>query len=287
MQESRILSNYPLLIRRAFSGPKVAYWGHGVNFQSTSPKGIRERWKRIMLQRVDWWFAYTQVTADILRRAGYPSERVTCLNNAIDNDSFIADLRAVDDDRLKAIKDEVGVGGGPIGLFCGSLYIDKKIDMLISAADQIRSSVPQFQLIIVGDGPCAGEVAAALDNRPWLKWVGMRKGQEKAAFFRLADVVLNPGAVGLHVLDSFCAGVPMITTAEARHGPEIAYLRNNENGLVVSAGAQAYAEKVTAILLDRQRLDALKRGAIEDAAQFTLDSMVRRFADGLEQCLKA
>ena len=39
----------------------------------------------------------------------------------------------------------------------------------------------------------------------------MKKGREKAAWFKLASVVLNPGLVGLHILDSFWAGVPMVT----------------------------------------------------------------------------
>ena len=66
MQENRILSNYPLLLRRLWRGQKLAYWGHGVNFQSNNPNGLRERWKSLTLKEVDWWFAYTQTTVRIL-----------------------------------------------------------------------------------------------------------------------------------------------------------------------------------------------------------------------------
>jgi len=286
MQENRILSNYPLLLGRLRSKRQVAYWGHGVNFQSDAPGGLREKWKQMMLTRVDWWFAYTEMTAEIVRRAGYPQERITCLDNAIDNEAFERDLASVTDAQLQAMRVEIDAPeGAPVGLFCGSLYPDKRLDYMIEAADRIHSALPAFRLVVIGDGPSAGEIRAAMETRPWLKWLGVRKGQEKAAWFRLVDGVINPGAVGLHVLDSFCSGTPMMTTAEARHGPEIAYLQDGVNGLVVHGGADRYAEAVVALFNDRAKLDAIKQAALRDAQHYTLDNMVGRFADGIARCV--
>ncbi len=285
-QENRIVSNYPLLFSRLWSRRKVAYWGHGVNFQSDAPSGLREKWKQMMLKRVDWWFAYTEMTVDILRRADYPAQRITCLNNAIDNEAFERDLASVTDAQLRAMRVELDVTeGAPVGLFCGSLYPDKKLDLLVTAGDQIHKVIPGFRLVVIGDGPSAKDIQSAAASRPWLKCVGVQKGRAKAVYFRVADLVLNPGLVGLHVLDSFCAGVPMITTAAARHSPEIAYLRNGVNGLVVNGGADAYANAVIELLRDKDRLAALKQAALLDARSFTLDNMVNRFADGIERCL--
>jgi len=286
MQENRILSNYPLLLGRLWSPRRVAYWGHGVNFQSGAPGGLREKWKQIMLQRVDWWFAYTEMTADIVRRAGYPQERITCLDNAIDNEAFERDLASVTDEQLQAMRLEIDAPeGAPVGLFCGSLYPDKRLDYMIEAADRIHEALPAFRLVVIGDGPSAGEIRAAMETRPWLKWQGVRKGPEKAVWFRLADGVVNPGAVGLHVLDSFCSGTPMMTTAEARHGPEIAYLQDGVNGLVVHGGADRYADAVIALFNDRAKLDAIKQAAMRDAKHYTLDNMVERFSDGIARCV--
>jgi hypothetical protein len=112
MQENRILSNYPLLLKRVLlRGPKVAYWGHGANFQSNTPAGLREQWKRLMLTRVDWWFAYTEMTVEIVERGGYPKERITCLNNAIDNEGFQSDLAAVTEDHLDLLRQRAGGRG--------------------------------------------------------------------------------------------------------------------------------------------------------------------------------
>lgn len=285
-QENKLLANYVWLVRRMLGPVKVAYWGHGANFQSDAPGGLREQWKRMMLTRVDWWFAYTELTRDILLKADYPNERITVLDNAIDNEAFRADLDSVTETELAELRSKVSHGDTPvIGLFCGSLYPDKRIGYMIEAADRISAEIPDFSLVVIGDGPSAEEVKAAAANRPWLHWVGVRKGPEKAAYFRLANVVLNPGLVGLHVLDSFCAGVPMVTTAEARHSPEIAYLKHTINGLVVSGDPARYADSVIGLLRDAQCMSRLRAGALEASQRYTLKNMVEHFADGIERCL--
>lgn len=286
MQENRLISNYPWLFLRGLHRSKVAYWGHGRNFQSTRPTGLFEKWKQLLVGRVDWWFAYTDVTKDILLSDGYPSERITVLDNAIDNESFVADLAAISDARLADLRHQLDLpAGAQVGLYCGSLYPDKRLDYMVAAADKIRSALPDFHLLIIGDGPSAGEIKAAAASRPWLHWLGVRKGIEKAEYFRLAHVVLNPGLVGLHVLDSFCAGTPMVTTADARHSPEIAYLKDGENGLVVTGDAEVYANAIIDLFQNPPHYAQLQARALADAQRYTLRNMVEHFADGIERCL--
>jgi L-malate glycosyltransferase len=286
MQENRLLSNYPWFFLRSLHKTKVAYWGHGRNFQTRRPTGLREKWKQLLVGQVDWWFAYTEMTKDILLSDDYPAERITVLDNAIDNEGFVADLASISDARLAELRGELDLPeGAQVGLFCGSLYPDKRLDVMIAAADKIQAVLRDFHLLVIGDGPSATEIKAAAASRPWLHWLGVRKGIEKAAYYRLAHVVLNPGLVGLHVLDSFCAGVPMITTADASHSPEIAYLKDGENGLVVQGDADAYAEAIIGLLRDPSRYAQLQMRALVDAQRYTLQNMVERFADGIERCL--
>ncbi len=288
MQENRILSNYSLLLSRVWSSRKVAYWGHGKNFQSDAPAGLREKWKSLLLTRVDWWFAYTEMTVNILGQAGYPETHITCLDNAIDSEGFQRDLDSISDEYLNQLREEIGTHErSRIGLFCGSLYPDKRLDYMVAAADQIHAELPDFQLLVIGDGPSASKINAAAATRPWLKCVGARKGREKAAYFRLADIVFNPGAVGLHVNDSFCAGIPMATTFEARHGPEFAYLNNGRNGIVTRGDSSNYARAIIKLLSDPEEYGRLCSGAREAALRYTLKNMVDRFADGIEKCLTA
>ncbi len=287
MQENRILSNYLLLLSRLWSPRKVAYWGHGVNFQADAPEGWRERWKRLLLTKVDWWFAYTGMTVDILRRAGYPEHRITCLDNAIDSSGFKADLASWDDEAIFMERVRLGVPANvPVGIFCGSLYPDKRLELLVDSADLIRQQVPDFALLVIGDGPSMPQMQAAAGSRPWVHLLGVRKGREKALYFRLADVMLNPGAVGLHIVDAFCSGLVMMTTRTARHGPEVAYLRDGENGVYAGDTPVEYSQAVLGVIQDSARLQRMKHAALADSERYTLENMVRRFADGIEAALK-
>ena len=285
-QESKLLANYYWLCRRLLGGPKVAFWGHGVNFQSDSPLGWKERWKRMMLGRVDWWFAYTERTRNVLIAEGYPNQRITVLNNAIDTTRFRADLEAVTTRQLAELRAKVGaVDTAPVGLFCGSLYPDKRLDFLVAAAERIRTMLPDFQLIVIGDGPDREQVLELIVDKPWIHATGALYGSDKATWFRLAGVVLNPGLVGLNVLDAFCAGLPLVTTREARHSPEIAYLENGINGSIVSGEIPEYATAVVDLLKDPASYDAMCRNALAGASRYTQDNMVQQFCGGIEQCL--
>jgi glycosyltransferase involved in cell wall biosynthesis len=88
------------------------------------------------------------------------------------------------------------------------------------------------------------------------------------------------------VLDAVCAGLPMFTTANARHGPEIEYLEHGRNGFVVADDPAAYADAVIAVLRDPARCAAVAAAARASAREYTLDNMVRSFAQGIEECLR-
>jgi glycosyltransferase involved in cell wall biosynthesis len=289
MQESRIMSNYPLLFRApAACHPRVAFWGHGRNFQSNAPHGLRERWKAWLRNRVDWWFAYTELSRQVVAGGGFPGERITVLNNAIDNDGFQSDLAATSDGAVAALRATIHAApGAPVGLYCGSLYPDKRLDLLVAACAVVQRAKPHFRLVVLGDGPSRPFVQEAARHHPWLHWAGAQRGAAKAAWFRAADCYLSPGAVGLHVLDAFCAGLPLITTDTALHGPEIAYLESGRNGFIVPADAQAYAAATLTLLGNPMLRQRLRAAAAEDATRYTLDHMVRRFVDGMQACLAA
>jgi len=286
MQESRILSNYLLLLSRLWSHHRVAYWGHGVNFQSNAPDGLREKWKQFMLKRVDWWFAYTEITAEIVAKTGFPETQITCLNNAIDTTTFKSDLAAVQDTDLLSAKMALGISpSAPVAIYCGSLYPDKRLGFLVDACDRIRIKTPEFHCIVLGDGPSMPFLRDARKSRPWLHLLGVAQGAKKALYFRMANFMLNPGSVGLHVVDAFCAGLVMVTTRGARHGPEICYLRNGVNGIITSDSTADYAERVLAIVRDPVSLTQIRAASLADANVYTLENMVERFANGIENCL--
>lgn len=286
MQESRLLSNYPWLFGFGSRRTHVAYWGHGRNFQSSAPNGLRERWKRRLLKSVDWWFAYTELTADIVREAGFPPNRITVLNNAIDDRRFEAELASIADSEVAALRASIGASEGAIvGLYCGSLYRDKRLDLLIDSCKRVVSRHPDFRLVIVGDGPSRHDLRYVM-NEPWFHWAGAQRGAGKAAWFRASQLFLNPGAVGLQILDSFVAGTPLLTTLDARHGPEIVYLRDGENGIATEGSPDAYAAAIERVIEQDELRISLARQARRSAQDYSMDSMVESFVAGMVACVR-
>lgn len=285
-QENRILSNYPMLLRRmAFEGA-LAYWGHGRNFQSRSPSGLRERWKKATLNRVDWWFTYTNLSALTVQQNGVPEHSITVLNNSIDTRLFRDDLAAVSPGMLADLRQQYGVDlSAPVGLYCGSLNDEKRLDVLVAATDKIRAAHPNFHLFVLGAGPGAPYIAEAFRSRPGRHYVGETRGIKKAGYFKLAHVILNPGLVGLSIVDAFCAGLPLVTMEGSKHSPEIAYLHNEVNGLITKDSVDAYADRVISLFHEHQNRFILSANAAAAAQQYSIENMAENFVNGIAECL--
>ena len=282
-QENKLLFNYVLAIT---PGKKVAYWGHGKNFQAKRSNTLRERIKRWWMTRADWWFAYTELSARvIIDEARFPQEKVTVLNNSIDTALLAHDLGHVSAADMAAARAQFQIGQGPIGIMVASLHADKQIGFLLEAAARIRLRIPDFELVMVGDGPEREKVRLAAAGQEWIHWVGVRGGAEKAALLRLAAVMLNPGMVGLGILDSFVAGLPMVTSMVGQHSPEIAYLEPGINGLVSTSELDDYVDCVVAVLTDANLHERLRAGCLASAGAVSLEKMADRFCDGIRSAL--
>ncbi|WP_119155419.1 glycosyltransferase family 4 protein [Caldimonas tepidiphila] len=283
-QENKLAYN---LVSMTLERPRrLAFWGHGRNLQSDSPEGLRERFKRWTTTRVDWWFAYTGLSRELVRAEGFPEERITVLDNAVDTAELRrlhAAITAADRERVRR---ELAPGAGPVGVFVGSLYADKRLGFLVEAALRLRARFPGFTLLVAGDGPDRGLVEAAARAHPWIRVLGPRHARDKMELLAVSDVMLNPGLVGLGLLDAFVAGLPLVTTDCRLHSPEIAYLESGRNGLMTPDRLDAYVDGVAALLAQPQRAEALRAGARASAARYTIENMSQRFCEGIERCLK-
>ncbi len=284
-QENSLLSNYPILLRRKMAGTRLAFWGHGANLQSSAPDGLKERFKRWTTRKVDWWFAYTGLSVNLVASTGFPSTRITNLENSIDTTAIQAEIAAIGPDDRNALRARMGWEDGRIAIFLGSLYPDKRLEFLFQAADRLHCDDPLFRLLIVGDGPLRETVRNYCVGRPWCTWVGAKTGSEKALYLSLADVLLNPGLVGLGILDAFVAGVPMVTTDCGLHSPEIAYLIQDENGVMTNNSIDAFIIGVRRVLNDDAYRTRLVAGCRQTAGHYTIENMAMNFARGIEQAL--
>lgn len=286
-QQNNLLFNYLAQLRLVPGVRKIAFFGHGRNFQTANPNSLRERFKRFWATKVDWWFGYTGLTADIVAGYGFPRERITVFNNAIDTSAIGRELAAIDPAEQARLRLELFGGSENVGLYLGGIYAEKRIPFLLLAAAAVRRTVPDFHLLVIGGGPEADLIKAAAGREDWIRYVGPKFGAEKTLLASLARVQLMPGLVGLGVLDSFAYGTPMVTTNVPFHSPEIGYLEDGRNGVMIAdpEDLDGYAAAVSRILTDDAHRAALQAGAAEALGTYTVENMARRFADGVERAL--
>lgn len=286
-QENRLLANYWLQMTR---GPRrrIALFGHGRNFQSRNPGGPAERWKRFWATKCDWWFAYTDATRRHIESLGFPPERITVFQNAIDTTALRRQAESLSAQDVAAAVAALGMKGTNVGIFVGGLYPDKRLEFLVEAAERVRARIPDFELLVVGGGPDLPKLRALALARSWICVAGPRFGREKAALMRAAKLFLMPGLAGLAVLDAGAMGLPVVTTAFPWHSPEIAYLEHGRNGVIVQdwKNPDAYADAIVDLMLSnslRKKISVAGRAIIQD---INVEKMAQRFVNGIHLALQ-
>jgi glycosyltransferase involved in cell wall biosynthesis len=282
-QENKLLYNYRLLFsKRDF---KLAFWGHGANLQATNQYGLLEWWKAWTTTHVDWWFAYSGLSERLIKKHGFEARCITNLENTIDTKSLEAFVEGVTREETNKLRAELNIGNGFVGVYIGSLYKEKRIDFLLKAAQRISESLPDFHMLVIGDGSERSQIKELRKNSKWLHYLGSKHGRDKAMYLSLADVFLSPGMVGLSVLDAFVAGLPLVTTDCGIHSPEIDYLISGENGLITINTLDDYVTGVTGLLCDPTRLKKLSHGAKQSAKHYSIENMANNFHSGILQAL--
>jgi len=286
-QASKLLLNYVLLAWQAAGGPRLAFWGHGRNLQAHSASRVGEALKAYTSRRVHWWFAYNALSQRIVEGLGFPPDRITNVQNAIDTRRLRTAYQSTSDEEVQRLRASLGLTGANVGLFVGGMYPEKRLGFLLEACRHVRATVPDFEMLWVGAGPDASRVRDACAATEWMHYVGPKFDTDRVPYFKLASVFLMPGLVGLAILDAFSMETPLVTTDLPYHSPEIDYLIPDENGVLVpeAASPRAYAGAVVALLQDDERRHRLIEAGRTASTRYTVDDMARRFAEGLQQAL--
>lgn len=201
---------------------KIIKWGIGVSASyNTRYDSVPPSKKYIsMMKQCDAVLFYSDYPKKKYADMGLPSESMFVANNTV----------SVKPMKMTDKKD--------ILLFIGSLYAQKRVDLLIKSyieADRIDNTTPP--LYIIGDG----------DERPSLeKYVMQSKVQDKIIFcgqindddilsqyFSRAYACISPDQAGLSVLKSMGYGVPYITCKDAITGGEIFNIHNGIDGVLL------------------------------------------------------
>jgi glycosyltransferase involved in cell wall biosynthesis len=152
-------------------------------------------------------------------------------------------------------------------VYSGRLVAIKRVDLLLRAFIELAPERPDWDLVIVGDGPERSSLAAlvppALASR--IRWCGFVGEQATvSAIYRCCDVLAHPAEIepwGLVINEAAAAGLAIVTTDAVGAAAEL--VRDGVNGRLVPAGdpatlRDALREVTVPQTLDRYRLASLE-----------------------------
>ncbi len=139
--------------------------------------------------------------------------------------------------RCERLRSEWGARPGvPVGIVVGRVAAEKNLDLAMEAFAAIRSAIPDFQAVIVGDGP----IRTRLEEKyPWMRFAGVQTGEELARHYASADFLLFPSETetfGNVLLEGMASG---LVTLGYDYAAAALHMDGGTDGLKVRKGDAA------------------------------------------------
>jgi glycosyltransferase involved in cell wall biosynthesis len=202
----------------------------------------------------------SEATREELLELGFPAQRVTAVNNGVDEMFQPGGTRAAT----------------PTVVCVGRLAPVKRQDALIAAAVEAKRRVPDLQLVLVGDGPLRPTLEArlaALGAQDWIRMPGRLDHAELIALYQQAWVVASASLAegwGLTLTEAAACGTPAVATDVNGHRSSVV------DGVTgVLAPLDRLGDALADVLLDDQRRRRMGENALARARTLTWEASAR------------
>jgi glycosyltransferase involved in cell wall biosynthesis len=293
----RVLSNLLVATLLKVRRRPVIFWGHGLDQPGDVGAGMEwilglgGRAKSWMVRRGDGYLAYTEGGRRRLIASGLSADRVFVVRNTLDTEeqarlhAAVADADPLELRRALGLADE-----SVVFLYVASIYREKRVGELLEAFAMLSAdSLAQrkLELVVLGAGPELEAVRLRAAGLPGVRVRGEVIDQlEVARYMRVAAAVVIPGGVGLAVNHAISQGRPLITRADAMHGPELEYLEHGRNGLVIGGGLDDFARELARFADSSEEQARLARGALASRGGLGIEQMAANFDRGVRAILR-
>ena len=286
----RRLELIPTLLAARSRRIGTVVWGHGYSKRERAVlRAVRDASGRL----ADATLFYAEPAARGYAERGNDRTRIFVATNALDQEpierartDWLARPR-----ELEEFARQRGIRPDRTVLFIARLEPVKQVGLLLEALARVRRRLPDAKLVLIGSGtdePLLRSAAARLGIADAVVFAGSLHDQQDIAPWALnTAVAAYPADIGLSVLHVFGFGLPVITHGSMdRHGPEVAALRDGENGLLFREGDVAdLAEKLLQVLEEpalARRLGANALATVRGPSGHTLERMVEGFLQAIE-----
>ncbi|WP_033960105.1 glycosyltransferase family 4 protein [Psychroserpens jangbogonensis] len=167
-------------------------------------------------------------------------------------------------------------------VFIGRLISSKRIPDLIRYYLELKKSIPNLILEIIGDGPESHHVKSAIKSDVSIIWHGTLIDEaDIAPIMKRASLVFIPGHSGLSVNHAFSYGRPYITVQGPSHAPELEYLEEGKNGYVLNSDFEANIATINNLLSNRAILERFCNNARQKGECLSVEKWVEQMKQSL------
>ncbi len=271
-KKNLLLFVYAMYLRRRFKGTKLFSYNH----QFTKPKKGKVKTFDLMITKfifnnLDRVIFYTEdICQKAIQNKLVKPNKAFWANNTIDS----LEVDKYYNFELPP-KDPVTI------VFIGRLIAPKRIGDLIEFFENLNSKYKgKFALEIIGDGPQSDIVKKAQATHSNIIWHGTLVDEEKIApIMTRASLVFIPGLAGLSINHAFAYGRPYATLSAERHGPEISYLKDGENGFVIEENLKILEE----FLNNKEKIDDFCKSAYETSKSLSVNRWLEQILSALHE----
>ena len=293
--EVKFLSNLAIVVALWVSGRPFIFWGFGYHqydrARQTRAEKIAEfiavRLKALLCRLSSGYLVYTEGGKKALSAGTARPLRIAVLKNTVDTGREAAYRERVAAETKEQAFHDLGVRSDSVKLlYFGRLVKTKRVNLLVEYASRCQHIGRSVDVLIFGQGAeeeILRSSAASLRNVRFHKHDDLRL----ARALRISSAVVIPGYVGLAVTHGFAHGVPILTREGQLHSPEVEYIEDNVNGLILPESSEAFFRALDEFVDDPKLQLRLAQGAERTASSIDMHHMVDTFRGLVSECLAA
>jgi glycosyltransferase involved in cell wall biosynthesis len=216
----------------------------------------------------------------LIEREGCPAEKAVVIPNGVDTARFAPSRDAA------AVRRKLGIAvDAPVAGIVAALRPEKNHELFLRMASRIVRKLPAARFLIIGDGPCRGDLERRCSELCLMEnvlFLGSRDDVPKLlavmdVFVLTSHIEANP----ISILEAMSVGLPVVST---NVGSIHEAVRDGETGYLIPAGDSAQlAERVLSLLADAQKRTAMGAAARASVIErWSIESMVHGYEQLIE-----
>ena len=170
----------------------------------------------------------------------------------------------------------------------GRLALEKNWEVLLKAVALVLKDVPQFRLVLIGDGQDRKnleDLTKELGIRKRVTFLGELAFSEIPAYMKAANLFGFASITetqGLATLEAMAAGLPVVAV-DASGTRDI--LKNRQQGYLVENNAEALAAGIKKLLSNPERMQKFAEAALKKAQSFNIEVLTKKLLTVYEQAI--